>query len=244
MIFIPAKYASTRLPQKNFRAFFYNLSLLQIAVLRAINAKCGIVVVSSEETQQVLSQVKALGLRFNDDLVLHNRPEHLARDPATIYQVLEDYVKNMNTSHDEKIGVVLPTSPFNDAENIRKAVEVFDADRYEKLMSVTESAKPPFNSWSLTSNGCANRELVPTFPDNKYQSTQSTRCPPTFMSNGCVAVYSKNQLLSRRGRSRVQPFLMQGLSGLDIDRDYEFSLAKTYFPIWNREAFINSAVKV
>lgn len=243
LIFIPAKYNSTRLPQKNFRKFFGALSLLQIAMLRGLNANCGTVVVSSEEPEEVMSQIERLGLQSNNDIFVHSRPNYLSHDPATILDVVRDYVAPKMKKKYKKIAVVLPTSPFNTAKDIKKAFVSFNPDQYQRLLSVSENLKPPFNSWNVDPAEGTLQALTPTFPQSKYKFTQSTRCPTTFMSNGCVSVYSTARLSQEKNIGKVQPFVMNGLSIVDIDYEHEFALASSHFPVWNQESFIKKAAK-
>ena len=92
MIFIPAKYGSTRVYCKNFRSFYNKLSLLQIAIIRCVEAKCGPVVVSSENISEVRLQLGLLPKKYSSGIILHDRGEKLAKDPATILLGVSDLV--------------------------------------------------------------------------------------------------------------------------------------------------------
>ena len=125
MIIIPAKYGSSRAPLKNFRVFYNNLSLLQIAIIRCVAADRGPVIVSSENAEAVLRQVSQLPSPYGGKVVVHERPEKLARDPATILDVMADYLQSLRGDLPEAVSVVLPTSPFNGIASITSAWEQF-----------------------------------------------------------------------------------------------------------------------
>lgn len=231
MIVIPAKYGSSRTPQKNFRPFYKDLSLLQIATIRSVLANCGPVIISSENIDAVKDQVDQLPSEISDSVALHNRPEELSKDPATILDVLADCISHMRLNVPHSVSAVLPTSPFNSSSAIRSAWEVFRSSDTQKLLSVSPASKPPFNSW-VDMHGGRPGELRHAFPDNPYRLTQSTACPPAYFSNGCVSVYSVGILMSDRVFASTVGYKMPEISGIDIDFEYEFELAKSLFPAW------------
>lgn len=231
MIVIPAKYSSTRTPRKNFRLFYNGLSLLQIAIIRSVSAQRGPVVVSSENTQEVLIQLANLPEHIKSAVTIHERPPHLAKDPATILDVLANYLSSLAANPPEAISVVLPTSPFNSVSSINEAWEAFNASEAPKLLSVSQADKPPFNAWVSSENSLSN-EIQLAFPDNPYRLTQSTACPKAFFSNGCISIYSVEILMANRNFQPILGFEMPQIASMDIDYEIEFELAQLAFSKW------------
>jgi len=238
MIVIPAKYSSSRAPKKNFRVFYNGFSLLQIAILRCVKADCGPVVISSEKPQMVLEQLESLGDAIYTKVVVHERPAELARDPATILDVLENVLNSeLIPQGGKKIAVVLPTSPFNTWQHIRKAFKLSIQNDAEKVLSVSKSFKPPFNAWIDAPSGTKG-EIVHAFPESPYRLMQSTRCPEAYLSNGCISIYSQEKILGDKRFDTTVAYKMSEISALDIDHEFEFEFAKFAFSKWAEDAVI------
>lgn len=234
MIVIPAKYGSSRVPQKNFRLFYKDLSLLQIAIIRSVLADRGHVVVSSENSAAVQTQLSRLPSDIKNSVDIHQRPAKLAKDPATILDVLEHYLSSTKGIVPDAVSVVLPTSPFNNIESISKAWDLFRSSDTPKLLSVTKTSKPPFNAWINALDGQPG-ELQHAFPESPYRLTQSTACPQTYMSNGCISIYAVPVLLGNRDFHTTLGYEMPQIAGIDIDFEYEFDIAKMAFPAWSED---------
>jgi len=234
MIVIPAKYGSSRTPLKNFRTFYNDLSLLQIAVIRSIMADCGPVIVSSENGEAVAAQLSQLPMYIQNKVSIHQRPENLAKDPATILDVLANYLSSMGSDTPDSIAVVLPTSPFNSIASIASAWIQFHASDAPKLLSVSQTSKPPYNAWIKTPEGQSG-ELQHAFPESPYRLTQSTACPQAYLSNGCISIYAVSEVMRNRGFHTTLGFEMPQIASIDIDFEYEFDLAKKAFPSWSED---------
>lgn len=246
MIIIPAKYSSTRLPEKNFRGFFHDFSLLQICIVRCVECKLGPVVVSSERPDLVESQIKSLPLDVSQQTIIHERDAKLARDPSTIIDVISDIINLSDEKSFENIICVLPTSPFNSTEWIKKAYRDFLSSDAERLLSVSKSSKPPYNAWVYSDPDCKN--ITHAFPDNPYRSVQSTRCPVTLHSNGCISIYNRSFFINKSNepeRNNIIGFMMPPESSLDIDFEFEFTSAKLAFQDFASDIdFLKSKLKL
>ena len=167
----------------------------------------------------------------------------LAKDPSTILDVLKYCLQNLDEAHaknSETVAVVLPTSPFNSSNEIRKAWTCFSHSRASKLLSVSVSSKPPFNAWIDKKK--EKGEITFAFPESSYKAMQSTRCPTTYMSNGCISIYDTSELLNNNEFTNVIGYKMSGKASMDIDFDHEFTLAKMAFPVLADDIdFINNS---
>ncbi len=234
MIVIPAKYGSSRTPQKNFRPFYKGLSLLQIAAIRSVLSDNGPVVISSENIEAVKEQLNNIPDRIKHAILLHDRPQFLSKDPSTILDVLDHYLQSIRTKTPKSVAVVLPTSPFNSVDAIRAAHKKFHHSSCHKLLSVSPASTPPFNAWIDAPYG-EEDQLENAFPENPYKLTQSTSCPISYFSNGCISLYSVDVLMTDRVFKSTIGYKMSGISGIDIDFEYEFDIARTIFPRWCKD---------
>ena len=190
MIIIPAKFSSSRLKNKNFKPFYENLSLFQIAVIRSLYASSDTIYVSSENKSAVNKQLDELSKYANlDSLYVRERPALLARDPSTIIDVLVDVLdSSSNHNNIDIVTCVLPTSPFNSIKSIRNIQDLASESNLDRIISVSPSSKPPYNAWSSVKSTNSHEliNLTHTFFDSPYKNTKSTECPLTYHSNGYV----------------------------------------------------------
>ena len=226
MLVIPAKYGSTRLPKKNFIPFFCQLSLFQICCIRADALNISPIIISSENIDLCKSQLSHLKLD-SSNYIFRQRPRVLSRDPATIFDVVLDSIISLRLNVEEKVAVVLPTSPFNSVSVIKEAYNIFDSTRYSRLLSVSKASKPPFNAWQLDHNSLS---LSPLFPESPFKLAQSTQCPEAFFSNGCLSIYSREYIdMKQESNKPVLALKMPEECAIDIDLGFEFKLAQASF---------------
>ena len=224
MIIIPAKFGSKRLPEKNFKPFYNGLSLLQIAVIRS-TAVSDFVVVNSEQIDLVKNQISDLSTEMWKRIVFVERRKNLAKDPATIVDVISSTIDFLASPNLDMVTCVLPTSPFNSVQAIRDAQNKFVEMKCDRLLSVCKNAKPPYNAWLLDEEG----ELDFVFPDSPYKTTKSTECPSTYQSNGCISVFNTSCLGSGVSSWKTYGLEMPSLSSIDIDYSHEFVMAQSIF---------------
>ena len=233
MIVVPAKYKSSRLEKKNFIPFYNGVSLLQIAVLRSINANCGSVIVSSEQPHKVEDQLVLLPSRLQAKVKIHKRKDSLATDPATVLDVIEDCLNSFPSDSEESVMCVLPTSPFNSSTWVGSAKNLFETNSADRLISISKANKPPFNAW-LEWDKEKSCLIESAFPDSPYRQTQSTRCPDAFYSNGCVSILNIQSLRKREFKTTIG-YKMPATSSVDIDHYYEFEMAQKMFSDWSSD---------
>ena len=187
------------------------------------------IIVSSENIHICRQQVIALFNCIPSRLILVERPSHLAKDPSTIVDVVRH---GLEFSPDSSyIAVILPTSPFNSVDYIRDAIDLFKTNSCSRLLSVSKTSKPPYNAWILDSTHQSDvNYLVHAFPHSEYRTTKSTECPVSYMSNGCISIYSTSGLLSSIDYTKnVLAYTMPEICSIDIDHEFEFQLAQNSF---------------
>lgn len=229
IIVIPAKFGSTRLPEKNFIPFYEGLNLTELAIIKAVKTSASLVIVSTES----LIKLEELSIfckhRKLQGVSLHLRNRKLASDPATIVDVVNDALDAIIKGpfvEDIDVAVMLPTTPLTTTLNIEEAFNLLAANPCSRVLSVSKNAKPPFNSWSVKAE--TESKLEATFPNSPYRSVQSTRCPVTYMSNGAVSAWRMTGGTINTNCENIALFMEQRQS-IDIDDIFEFELAQLLF---------------
>lgn len=230
---VPAKFGSSRCEKKNFRKFWSDLCLAEIAVHRLLAAGCSVVLVSCENN----SAVKTLREKFAQEstVLVDLRPEVLASDPSTIRDVVRDLlVRYYPTKGDfglDAVIVSLPTSPFVTTADILEALYQFrKLPKNSYLFTVSTTDFPPYNSWVSegTTSSLDAFSVRFAFPDSEYRLTQSTRCPTTLRSNGGVVISGVEYYLHEQDHYKKYGFLLNDEKSLDIDTEFQFEIAKIY----------------
>lgn len=216
---IPAKGASTRLPNKNILPFIGH-PLLAHVIKKAIASNLFAKVCVSTESARVADVARQYGAE-----VPFIRPSSLSVDPATIVDVMLHALEHFNECGEQfdSLWVLLPTAPFLLVSDLLEVHRQLVANPSDVLMSVTKTDFPPYNSWLIDDQGF----LQPCFPESPYVATKSTECPHAFRSNGAILVVKTDSFIRRRGyRSMpIASYVMPAERSIDIDTDYEYRLA-------------------
>jgi CMP-N-acetylneuraminic acid synthetase len=206
--------------------------LIAHSVRKAITSDLFDVVCVSTEDQEIATIASSYGAD-----VPFIRPDYLARDPATIEDVMLhalDYYNSEGIIFHE-LSVILPTTPFVTVQDLLKAQEFFRASGADALLSVTPTDFPPFNAWLIHHEEDYQR-LTPCFPESPYKFVKSTECPTTYRSNGAIIIVNVPAFLASKDYRKltIVPFVMPQERSLDIDTEFEYNLAQS---LWNNSAF-------
>jgi CMP-N-acetylneuraminic acid synthetase len=226
---IPAKFGSSRLPEKNFIKFFHELNLTEILLLKLKLIQLDAIIVSSENITALENLRFFCKSQSISNVKFHLREDYLAKDPSTITDVVEAAISCQefawNSNCIERLIVCLPTSPMTKTVDIENVLKLVSEHPKHRILSVSESSKPPFNAWSFEPDG---KSLSLTFPSSKYSTTQSTRCPNTFLSNGAISGWNlKND--STLTRKVTIGYKMTAIQAFDIDTTLDFELSQYVF---------------
>ena len=187
--FIPARSGSKRLKDKNFQ-IIGDKSLLEIAILTAQKSKVfdDIVMSSNDERAEELSKKYNLNYQF--------RKENLSGDNIKIWDVVFEYLSNgenkFNT--DDKIILLLPTSPFRTEENIQKGTELVE-EKKSNVISVSMYKAPIEFSIELNIENQVNlkNNKALSKSDTQSQSFSKKYYPNGNFFGGFVKDYLENK---------------------------------------------------
>lgn len=215
---IPAKLGSTRLPKKNILPLG-GKSLLQWAVEAAKKSGvCGTVMVSTESRE-----VADVALQTGAE-VPFMRPEHLGKDPHGVADVckhvLEEYQKAGQIF--DTLVVLLPTSPFRTAEDVRNTMTVFEQNGQQFAASVSAYESDIFCAQSMSEDGV----LTSLFPDH-FKTRPESR-PVPYEINGAVTVANVKAFMEQGTLygSPLYASVMPVERSVDIDTADDFRYAE------------------
>jgi len=223
---IPAKASSTRLKKKNLQ-FLGEHSLLGHVILKAQKSGLFDEICVSTESDEVAEVARQYGAS-----VPFLRPSELSVDPATLVDVilhaLECY--RGNGQFFKSITMLLPTTPLISIDDIKEGMRLFESSGYRTVMSVTEYEHAIYNAWTVSESKEGN-VLEPCFPDSPFKYTKSTECPVAYRANGGILVTNPRELMLKKTyRSKpIAPYVMPLERSIDIDTDFDFSLAEFFF---------------
>lgn len=222
LILIPAKAASTRLALKNMK-LLGGKPLLQWAIDSAKEALLDAEILISSESSEIIQFALSQGV------MAQQRPEKLAVDPAGVVDValyVLDELQNVGKYYKTLI-ILLPTCPFRSSKDIQQALELFENENAQFLMSVSEYSHTPFAAMGLDENAL----LTPFFPSHIGKKSQ--QMPKAYRANGAIHILNVNAFRKERSYY-AQPlvgFPMPAERSIDIDTEsdlhYAESLIKT-----------------
>lgn len=217
---IGARKGSKGVPGKNFRPLcgkpLIDWSLDQLLQ----NPRVGAVVVSTDD-EQIYDHAVARGC-----LAIGLRPAHLATDQAPKWGVWQHALAASET----KVGPVSAfldldcTSPLRLPEDIEGALDLFEADHPDMVMSVCEARKNPyFNLVEPDQTGALH--VSKPLPGGVWARQDA---PVVYEHVGVVYVVAPDYL--RRAKTiyegRVIPYVLPSDRCHDIDTPYDFRLVE------------------
>lgn len=219
---IPARGGSKRLPRKNVR-LLGGKPLLAYTVEAALESGVfDAVVVSSDDTE-----IREVALQYGADI--DERPEALAGDQIRMVEVVEEYVSRPAVKgRFAHVAAMLPTCPFRNADDIRKAMQVYHAqDEGRFLITTTAYDFPPqlAMEYNVETHDLSMRE-----PEVYAETTRSQNLKTFVHPNGGLYLGRIDRFLQTR--SFFTPPLisiqMPAERSMDIDYAYQFLMAESF----------------
>lgn len=218
LVIIPARGGSKGIPHKNIKLLNgkplieYTLDIARKVV------KDEDICVSTDDSE-IIKVVESYGLK-----VPFVRPDKLATDTAGTYDVLLhalNYYERLGRKYDN-ILLMQTTSPFNKAEYVEEAMELY-SDKLDMVVSVTEvSANPYYNCFEEDENGFLHLSKG----DGCLVRRQDA--PKAWEYNGAIYIINplslKEKPLSKF--KRIIKYEMDAIHSVDLDTMYDWMLAE------------------
>jgi N-acylneuraminate cytidylyltransferase len=221
LVVIPARGGSKGVPGKNIKPLGGKpLIYYTIEAAREVFSDEQILV--STDSEEIKACVEKTGLK-----VPFLRPPELATDNAGTYEVLLhalDYVEAKGV-FPETIILLQATSPFRTGKHIREAINLFN-EECEMVVSVKETkANPYYTLREEDQNGFLQKSKLANF-------TRRQDCPKVYEVNGAIYIIDCQSLRQKplQKFELIKKYLMDELSSVDIDTEFDWGVAAGLFP--------------
>lgn len=221
LFLIPARGGSKGVPGKNIRPLG-GVPLIGHSIAHALAAaprKEDVVV--STDSEEIAAAARECGAS-----VPFMRPAELATDTAGSREVMLHAADTLNASEAGYDCIVLlqPTSPFRNPEDIRKAMELFERERPEMVVSVKAAATNPYyNAYECDADGLLH------ISKGSGGITRRQDAPEVWEMDGSIYVISLDALRrypSLGKMQRIMPLRNSEKHNVDIDTELDFILAE------------------
>ena len=232
---IPARSGSKRIPNKNMR-LFSGRPLIEWTIIAALNTKAisQIIITSDHPDVKTLCDQLREGEHNNsesnltknmDRLLFLTRPDNLASDTAGMAEVISHVIDEAQLSKEQNIILLQPTSPLRSELHITEAIDCFEQQQHNNLVSVTPISFPP--QWCLTVKQQGDLNI----PESLFSGKRSQDYQSSFVPNG--AIYISNISRFRASKSfytaPCYPYIMAPEHSQDIDDESDWKLAEALF---------------
>ena len=223
---IPARSGSKRVPDKNIRPLGGH-PVMAYTIAAALQSGVFADVIVSTDSEKYAEIARYYGAE-----VPFLRPMALAGDISPDIEWLEYTVKKLEEDGRKYdcFSILRPTSPFRLPVTIRRAWQVFLAEKgVDSLRAVERCQQHPGKMWVVR-----GKRMVPLLPLNPeeqpWHSSQYQSLPEVFVQNASLEIAWVRVVLEDRtiAGSVLMPFFTEKYEGFDVNNPYDWSLAERW----------------
>ncbi len=216
---IPARGGSKGIPRKNIKELAgVPLIHYSIAVARALVDDAHIIV--STDDDEIAQVARRTGLPIS-----YMRPAHLATDTAGSREVILDAMNYADSIgiHYDNVVLLQPTSPLRNADDVKRALELYSHD-IDMVVSVVETSANPY--YNCFETDVRTGYLHVCKGDGKITRRQDA--PRVWEYNGAVYVINPRSIraMAMGGFSRKVPYEMPRERSIDLDTPMDWAIAE------------------
>jgi len=212
---IPARGGSKRLPRKNLLNL-KNKPLIVWSIEAGLNSKyIDDVIVTSDD-----DEILAIAKKNSSNTI--KRPERLASDHSTTFEVVEHVIEN--SSKYDYVILLQPTSPLRTAGHVDEAIEQLCAKDADAIISVSETDHSPLWCNTLAADGDMSN-----FINDEIKNTRSQDLPVFYRLNGAIYIAKTSRLLTEKTffiKDKIYSYIMDANVSVDIDNELDFKIAQ------------------
>ena len=217
---IPARGGSKRLPWKNIRPIL-GIPLIEWTIQAALGSKLIEEVLVTTDSENIAAIAKMAGAS-----VPFLRPIELSTDEADSISVVFHAINHYSLQGIEVENVVLlqPTSPLRNALNICKAIELFETNNANAVISVCPCEHSPL--WSNTLNENLGMDL---FLNMEVLNRPEKSLNNFYRLNGAIYIVKKEVLETEKRFINIPKsfaYIMNNEQSVDIDNEIDFQFAE------------------
>ncbi len=188
---IPARGGSKGVPRKNIK-LLQGKPLIQYSIDACKGSKYISEIMVSTDDQEIAEVSKSLGAS-----VPELRPAHLASDTSptidTVVYTLEYYQSKGN--HFDAVILIQPTSPLRTSDDIDKAIEIFQSEGNDALISVIPVPHEYNPHWVFVRND-KGQPMIAT--GEKEIITRRQNLPPAYIRNGAIYITKSEVIINQK----------------------------------------------
>jgi CMP-N,N'-diacetyllegionaminic acid synthase len=214
---IPARSGSKRLPKKNIK-ILYGKPLLTYTIDAVKNSHhVSRFVVSTED-----NEIARVSQSSRAEVIM--RPPELARDESPTEDVVINVLEQLKNKEQYSADIIIllqPTSPLRTTNDIDDAIKTFLTCSGDSLISVTEYDHTPYWAFRIE-KGFLKSEFT------RDSLKRSQELPTLYRPNGSIFITRIEIFLKNRSfyTNKIIPFVMPRERSIDIDDEFDFSLAE------------------
>lgn len=216
---IPARSGSKGLINKNIK-ILNNKPLLAYSIDAAKKSEKFDKIVLSTDSEQYAK----IGLEFGAT-VPFLRSKELSSDTASSWDVAKDILEwySKNGEYFDTVTLLQPTSPLRTPKNINEAFELFESNKAEVIISVSEMEHSP-----LWTNTLPENLSMENFIDIRAANNPRQALPTYYRINGAIYITSVKHLFSAEPffSSKSYAYIMSPFNSIDIDNELDFLVAE------------------
>ena len=212
---IPARGGSKRLPKKNILDL-NGKPLISWSIEAGLKSKYIDKVMVSSDDEEILDISK----QYAVDTI--KRPEELASDTATTFEVLKHIIDSVEKY--DYIVLLQPTSPLRDEKHIDEAIELLEFKSADAVVSISEMAHSP-----LWSNTLEDSLSMVGFLRDDVLTKRSQDLEKYYRLNGAIYICKTDKLLKNKTfflKENIFAYKMDRESSIDIDEELDFKIAR------------------
>jgi len=226
---ILARGGSKGLPGKNIRAL-NGLPLLAYSIKAAKETGRIEGIVLSTEDPEIAKLGKAHGAE-----VPFMRPAELAQDSSPVREAIIytiDRLTRENGRPVKEFVLLQPTSPLRTAQDVSKAMDLFQKKQADAVISVCKAHHPPFWAKAIAADGKLEDYFITadaTLSDNRQEHK------PCYYPNGAIYIFNYQYFKNNENyyAGNVFAYEMPKERSVDIDDLFDFTLAEFLINIKN-----------
>lgn len=221
---IPARAGSKGIKNKNLVPLSRK-PLLYYTIEAAKGAACIDKIILSSDGNEILEYGKSQGIE------VFKRPVELAQDDTTSDKVILNVLEHYQDY--ENIILLQPTSPLRTSRQIDEALNKFQDEKADALISVVKCDNKILKAFIVDEN-----EKLRGICNDYFPFTPRQKLPSTYMSNGAIYIV-KSELFKKNPNFLPQNtayFLMDEISSLDIDCTDDLIKAENYMGLKQQDS--------
>ena len=221
---IPARSGSKRVPRKNVRRLGPH-PVLAYTIAAALDSHIfdDVVVSTDDEDYAAIARHYGASVPFM-------RPRALAGDGSPDIEWVEYTIAQLAGEGRafECFSLLRPTSPFRQAETVRRAWNAFTAEQgVDSLRAVERCRQHPGKMWIVR-----GRRMMPLLPygpaGQPWHSSQAQTLPEVYVQNASLEIAWTRVVSDGRTIAGhvVMPFFTEGFEGFDVNTPEDWMLAE------------------